>query len=90
MPVKAGLIVTDSALAKPSHRGLWFAAPLVLLATPEVANHVGYALRSFVRLEHHRFTTGVSWFEAKWGIVRDAVRAYLANPVYTLPKAATA
>ncbi|MES5097312.1 SURF1 family protein [Agrobacterium sp. BA1120] len=32
MPVKAGLIVTDSVSAKPSHRGLWFAAPLVLLA----------------------------------------------------------
>ena len=53
-------------------------------------NHVGYALRAFVRLEYHRFTTGVGWFEAKWGIVRDAVRTYLASPIYTLPRAATA
>lgn len=53
-------------------------------------SHVGYALRAFVRLEYHRFTTGVSWFEAKWGVIREAVRAYLTNPAYTLPKPATA
>jgi putative transposase len=53
-------------------------------------NHIGCALRAFVRLEYHRFTTGVSWFAAKWGIVRDAVRKYLADPTYTLPKGATA
>jgi len=48
-------------------------------------NHIGSALRAFVRLEYHRFTTGVSWFEAKWSIIRDAVRAYLAHPLYRLP-----
>ena len=53
-------------------------------------NHVGYALRAFVRLEYHRFTTGVGWFEAKGDVIRGAVRAYLADPVYTLPRAATA
>ena len=53
-------------------------------------NHIGCAIRAFVRLEYHRFTTGVSWFAAKWGIVRDAVRKYLANPDYVLPKGATA
>lgn len=52
-------------------------------------NHIGYAIRAFVRLEYHRFTTGVSWFAAKWSIVRDAVRNYLANPTYTLSKRAT-
>jgi hypothetical protein len=26
----------------------------------------------------------MSWFEAKISIVRDAVRAYLAKPIYTL------
>lgn len=31
-------------------------------APPDVP---GCALRAFVRLEYHRFTTGVSWFEAK-------------------------
>jgi hypothetical protein len=53
-------------------------------------NHIGCAIRAFVRLEYHRFSTGVSWFAAKWSIVRDAVRNYLANPTYTLSKGATA
>jgi putative transposase len=53
-------------------------------------NHIGFALRAFVRFEWHRFRSGVSWFEAKWDIVRDAVRAYLANPRYNLPNMATA
>jgi hypothetical protein len=53
-------------------------------------NHIGCAIRAFVRLEWHRFTTGVSWFEAKMRIVRDAVRAYLARPTLSLPKPATA
>jgi hypothetical protein len=53
-------------------------------------NHIGFALRAFVRLEWHRFTTGVSWFEAKTAVIRDAVRQYLTNPTYTLPLRATA
>jgi putative transposase len=53
-------------------------------------NHIGLALRAFVRLEYHRFTTGVSWFAAKWAIVREAVRRYLAEPLYRLPNSATA
>ncbi|MCI0458616.1 MAG: hypothetical protein L0Z62_16765 [Gemmataceae bacterium] len=51
-------------------------------------NHIGCAIRALVRLEYHRFTTGVSWFEAKLGIIRDAVRAYLARPLYRLPSTA--
>ncbi len=43
-------------------------------------NHVGFAIRAFLRLEVHWFTTGISWYEAKLAIVRDAVRAYLAAP----------
>jgi len=53
-------------------------------------NHIGWALRAFVRLEWHRFRTGVSWFEAKWNVIRNAVRAYLRNPLYNLPQPATA
>jgi putative transposase len=53
-------------------------------------NHVGLAIRAFVRLEWHRFTTGVSWFEAKWRVIRAAVRNYLANPLYRLPETAAA
>jgi hypothetical protein len=52
--------------------------------------HIGCAIRAFVRLEYHRFTTGVSWFAAKLRIVRDAIRAYLAGPTIALPKLATA
>jgi hypothetical protein len=53
-------------------------------------NHIGLAIRAFVRLEWHRWTTGVSWFEAKTRIVRDAVRRYLEAPWYRLPEPPTA
>lgn len=52
------------------------------LATAQ-RNHIELALRAFLRLEYHCFVQGISWFEAKTSIVREAVRAYLANPVYT-------
>jgi putative transposase len=48
-------------------------------------NHIGLAIRTFLRLEHHFYTTGVSWYEAKARIYRGAVRAYIANPLYNLP-----
>jgi hypothetical protein len=47
-------------------------------------NHIELALRAFLRLEYHCFVKGISWFEAKISIVRNAVRAYLAKPIYTL------
>jgi putative transposase len=47
-------------------------------------NHIGLAIRAFLRLEHHFYTTGVSWYEAKARIIRGAVRAYIANPMYKL------
>ena len=50
-------------------------------------NHIGLALRTFLRLEWHLFSTGISWAEAKAAIVRDAVRAYLAHPTINLPTA---
>jgi putative transposase len=53
-------------------------------------NHIGMAVRAFLRLEWHFFTTGISLFEAKWGLVRDAVRIYLARPFITLAKPPTA
>ena len=51
-------------------------------------NHSGFALRAFLRLERFSFRTGISWFEAKTAIIREAVSAYLANPLYTLPTTA--
>lgn len=51
-------------------------------------NHLGLALRAFLRLEADRLKSGVSWYEAKVSIVRDAVRKYLAEPLYLLPSTA--
>ena len=39
---------------------------------------------SFFRLEIYRLRTGVSWYEAKLAILQEAIRAYLANPLYVL------
>jgi putative transposase len=47
-------------------------------------NHLGLALRAFLRLEAHRLRNGVSWYEAKLGVVREAIRFYLARPLYSL------
>jgi putative transposase len=47
-------------------------------------NHIGMAIRAFLRLERHFYATGVSWYEAKARIVRGAIRAYIANPLYRL------
>ena len=48
-------------------------------------NHIGMAIRAFLRLERHFYATGVSWYEAKRRVVRDAVRSYMGNPLYRLP-----
>ena len=45
---------------------------------------IGMALRAFLRLEIHCYQKGISWFEAKSAIIREAVRVYLAKPLYTL------
>jgi putative transposase len=47
-------------------------------------NHIGLSIRAFLRLELYWFATGISWYEAKLGIVRDAVRAYIAAPRFSL------
>ena len=49
-----------------------------------VLNHIGLCIRAFVRLESHCYRERISWIEAKTSIIRDAVRAYLANPRYSL------
>ncbi|CAK0752957.1 transposase [Gammaproteobacteria bacterium] len=53
-------------------------------------NHIGFAIRAFVRLERFFFRTGISELEAKARIIRNAVRDYLANPLYVLPALPTA
>ncbi len=53
-----------------------------------VLNHIGLCIRAFVRLESHCYREKLSWMEAKTGIIREAVRAYLSNPRYSsLPTA---
>lgn len=42
-------------------------------------NHIGWAVRAFLRLEHHRIRTGTSWFESKMGIIRCALQLYLSQ-----------
>lgn len=51
-------------------------------------NHIGLSIRAFLRMECHCYTLGLSWFQAKLDIIRDAVRGYLANPSMRLPQAA--
>jgi putative transposase len=50
-------------------------------------NHILLALRAFLRLESHRLQTGISWYQAKFDIVRDAIHDYLAQPSITLATA---
>lgn len=51
-------------------------------------NHIGCAIRAFVRLEWHRLRTGIAWGRAKEGIIRHAIRSYRARPWYCLPASA--
>lgn len=51
-------------------------------------NHIGLAIRAFLRLEYHRMRFNTSWFELKMGIIRAAMRHYLANPSIALESTA--
>jgi hypothetical protein len=42
-------------------------------------NHIGWAIRAFLRLEHQRICTGISWFETKMTIIRSALQLYLSG-----------
>jgi hypothetical protein len=46
--------------------------------------HIMMAIRTFLRLEVQRVRTGISWFEAKWDVIRGAVNQFIRNPIYTL------
>jgi putative transposase len=53
-----------------------------------VLNHIGLCIRAFLRLESHCYREKMSWLKAKTGIIREAVRGYLSNPLYaSLPTA---
>jgi hypothetical protein len=46
-------------------------------------NHIGLAIRAFLRLEMYWFNTGISWYESKLQVIRSAVRSYLEAPWVT-------
>lgn len=47
-------------------------------------NHINLCLRAFLRLESYCYRKGVSWFEVKTDITREAVRVYLTDPLVLL------
>ena len=47
-----------------------------------ILRHLLLALRAFLRLGVYRLRAGMSWYEAKAAIVRDAIRSYLAHPIF--------
>ena len=49
-----------------------------------ILRHLLLALRAFLRLEVYRLRTGVSWYEAKISIFRDAIKSYLSHPLHVL------
>lgn len=51
-------------------------------------NHIGLALRAYLRLEVHRWHTRVSIFNSKLDIIRMAIGLYLAHPKYAIPSTA--
>ena len=51
-------------------------------------NHIGMAIRAFARLSWHFYTTGVSYYEVKAKIVREAIRTYRSKPLYKIQSTA--
>lgn len=49
-----------------------------------ILKHLLLSLKAFLRLKVYRLRTGISWYEAKAAILRDAIRAYLTQPTYEL------
>lgn len=50
-------------------------------------NHIALSIRTFVRFSLHHFLSGVSPFEVKQTIQREAIRLYRSLPFCELPKA---
>jgi len=46
--------------------------------------HIMMALRAFLRFEMQRIKTGITWFETKISIARNAVSQYIRKPIYEL------
>jgi hypothetical protein len=50
-------------------------------------SHISLSLRAFLRLELERIRSGVSWYESKTSVTREAIRTYLARPMLSLASA---
>ena len=46
--------------------------------------HIMMALRAFLRFEIQRIKTGITWFELKLSITRNAINKFIRNPMYSL------
>ena len=67
---------------------LWSRAVAMHQSAQAQHNHIQMSIRAFLRLELHRVETALSFYESKTAIIRDAIRAYLADPIHVLPSSA--
>ncbi|MDF0555633.1 hypothetical protein [Kamptonema sp. UHCC 0994] len=67
---------------------LWSGESPSTFGSCEGAITLAQAIRAFLRLDIYWFNTGISWYESKVSIVREAVRSYLAAPWLSLPPTA--
>jgi len=42
-------------------------------------NHIGLSIIAFIRLEIRRIRKGISWFESKVSIIREAIKNYVLS-----------
>jgi hypothetical protein len=75
------------AIIVGSNSPLWLSDVSIVCTFSAESYQFGYPC-AFVRLEAYRLQTGISWFDAKAGIIRSAMRMYLAHPTITLGSAA--
>ena len=47
-------------------------------------NHIGWALRAYLRLIWHELETGTTRFTTKMAIIRPAIQAFLTDPSHVL------
>jgi len=53
-------------------------------------NHIFCSILAFVALEKRRISTGISWYETKRQIIKNALKFYLKDPFVALPIASSA
>ena len=46
--------------------------------------HILMVLRAFFRFEIRKIRTGITWFETKLSITRNAINQFIRNPIYEL------